>query len=59
LRQKLRQEVVIQQKECQHQHKVIEECVVRRQDDAELPGRYDEKADNPPPPWQKKHPDEH
>ncbi len=50
--------MVIEQQEPQSQHQVIQERIVRRKDDADLPGRDDQKAQNPQPPRQKHHPRE-
>src|SRR6185437_13781943 len=40
---------IIQQQEPKHQHQVIQECVVRRQNHANLPRRNNEEANQPPP----------
>src|SRR5216684_3202281 len=52
------QELVIEQQKPESQHQVIQEGVVRRKDDADLPWRDNQKANNSQSPRQKHHPRE-
>ena len=54
--QKPFEQPVIQQQKPQRQHQIIQECVVRRKDDPDLPRCHDAKAHDAEPPRQKHHP---
>src|SRR5271167_1202311 len=55
LRRGSQQKTVIEQQKSEYQNEVVQECVIRSEDDWNLPSRHDEKADDAPAPWQKQH----